>query len=262
MTLIVGALFPWKRLLESPGIQVALKAGMPPSVVLAADSRWTLPSGKHEDGAVKLFGIVEPCIATYAGGVAAGEDAFAALATKLGRTRTYEELAAMIQEILAESWRTQAHKAGGLEVLFGISAADGRAWLGHFSESDGFSPHAVEDMKIIASAAATQHFRNALEEGTREVLDNESKRGISLDVEYWASALMTTIDETCESKVDPTVGGNITCGRTALGKAHGQGTIRVTFPASGPRAKELSVDLRKARTLRKHWKYRPPDKTR
>lgn len=259
MTLIVGALFPWKDLLKSPGFQVALQMRMPRSVVLAADSRWTLPSGKAEDGAVKLFGIGEPCIATYAGGVAAGEDAIAALSTKLGRTRTYEEFATTIQEILVESWRTQAHKAGGLEVLFGVSTADRRAWLGHFSESDGFSPHAVEDMKIVASAAATQHFRNALDEGTREVLDNASRRAISLSVEFWAAALMATIKETCESEVDPTVGGNIVCGHTTLGEVRGQGAMRVTFHASGPRAKELGVHPLEARTLRKHWEYHPPD---
>ena len=262
MTLIVGALFPWDDLLESPAFQAAVQPGIARSVILAADSRWTWESGKTEDGAVKLFAIGEPCIVAYAGGAAAGEDAFAALSTKLGLTKTVEDFANMIREVLVEAWRPQPNKDYGLEILFGLSMTDRRAWLGHFSASDGFMPHTIEDMKVIGPAAARQYFRAALLDGTREVLADASMRAISPDVVTWATRLMDTVRETCEKQADAAVGGDVLCGHTTLGNACGQGAVRVDVESGKVRAKEIGLHPREGKTFRKFWEYRPPDESR
>lgn len=262
MTLIVGAVFPWSDLLKSPGFRAAAQLGIPRSVILAADSRWTYPSGKTEDGAVKLFGVGEPCIVAYAGGAAAGEDAIGALSTKLGRRRTIEEFAVMIREILQEAWRAHPHKEDDLDILFGLSVADGRTWLAHFSAADRFVPHTVDDMMVIAPTAAAQHFRKVLQEGTDELCANASRQAVSLTVETWAAILMATVKETCESRVDPAVGGAITCGYTALGQVRGQGAVRVDFDSGKPRAKELGLHPLEGKTVRKQWEYHPPDESR
>ena len=261
MTLIVGALFPWQELLKSPGFQIALQRGLPQSAIIAADSRWTYESGKKEDGAVKLFGIVEQCIVAYAGGALAGEAAAAALSTKLGLAKTVGESADMIHNVLVEAWRPQPYKHNGLEVLFGVSMVDGGAWLGHFSASDGFMPHAIEDMKVIGPEAARQHFTEALRDGTREVLADASRRAVELDVVSWASRLMATIKETCESHVDDTVGGDVLCGHTTMRKVRGQGAVRIDIEAGKLRAKEIGLDPREGKTVRTHWEYRPPEES-
>jgi len=262
MTLIVGALFPWDELLKSPRFQIALQRELPQSAIIAADSRWTWESGKTEDGAVKLFGIGEPCIVAYAGNAGAGENAFAALSTKLGRTQTVEEFANMIRDILVGAWRDHPYKDDELDILFGLSMTDRSAWLGHFSASDGFMPHAIEDMKVIGPAAARRYFREALRDGTREVLADASMRAVSPDVVTWATRLMDTVRETCEKQADAAVGGDVLCGHTTLGKARGQGGVRVDVESGKVRAKEIGLHPREGKTVRKFWEYRPPDESR
>lgn len=260
MTLIVGAVFPWRDLLKSPAFQLAVQLGkFPRGVILAADSRWTYESGETVDNAVKLFKIRDSCIGAYAGGVDVGEDAIAALSTRLEEARTVEEFADMAQEILLDAWRAHPLEGDDVEILLGVSAADGEAGLRHFCASDGFEPCYVEDMKVVAPPDAVRQFKKVLEDVTREALADPSKRAVSLRVESWAMMLQIAVKITCESEVESGVGGGTLCGYTTLGKARGQ-TVARLHPKSGGEFKveELGIHPLEARMLRNHWKRRPP----
>lgn len=259
MTLLVGAIFPWQGLLDSPIFRALKQLSPAGGAIIAADSRWTYPDGRTEDGAVKIFGLGTNAVAAYAGSAIAGEDAIIGLSTRLKVVRTLRDFTSQTQAIIASAWghHPESHQ-DGLEVLLAYSYPSGLAWLGHFSSTDDFAPHEVDDMTVIGPERARVHFQQGLRAAVAQNLEGAKSRATSLSIDSWAVLIVAAINDACELRAHKTVGGRVLCGYTILGKPQGLGVTRVSPRPSGPVVDEIGLDHSKARTVRTGWEYVPP----
>ena len=259
MTLLVGTRFPWEDLRQWPGFRGLFPPWMAGGSILAADSRWTFPSGRTEDGAVKLFGIGTNAIATYAGSVAAGEDAIIGLSTKLeGGEATLTEWTSHVTAVIDAAWRQHQPNKDGLEILLAYSYPSGGAWLGHFSSVNGFSPHEVTDTITIGPEPARLHFSQALRAATAERMRSLQTAANLLMIEWAASLIVAALADVCELRADEAVGGRVLCAATMLGQPEGIGVTRLMPTPKGVRVDELGLDAQQGRTFRKGFAYTPP----
>jgi len=259
MTLVVGAVFPWETLRRHQVFMLVAELGfeIQRGVILAADSRWTRPSGARQDDAVKMFQLDANKLAAYAGSVAAGEDAIQELSVRL-RARTdltADEMNSLTRQSLQTVWARYAVLGGQLHLLLAASAREGGCWLTRFSDDDGFCAHPVADMELVGPEPAKDHFRRML----GEIVEHElASRNYSLLPVSWANIVAMALYDTCEKQADALVGGKIMCGVTSAGEAKGQALYRLRPERMDLGAQQLTVDPQQAHTLRKWWKYRPP----
>ena len=259
MTLLVGTRFPWEDLRQWPGFRGLFAPWMADGIILAADSRWTFPSGRTEDGAVKLFGIGTNAIATYAGSVAAGEDAIIGLSTQLkGGEATLAEWTSNVTAVIDAAWRQHQPNEDGLEVLLAYSYPSGGAWLGHFSSADGFSAHEVTDMITIGPERARLHFSQALRAATAQNMRSLETAANLLMIETAASLIVAALTDACELRADEAVGGKVLCAATMLGQPQGIGVTRLMPTPKGIRVDTLGLDAQRGQTLRRGFEYSPP----
>jgi len=260
MTLLVGALYPWNHLSEY-GIFRSLPEMLKPAagVIIAADSRWTYPDGRTEDGAVKLFGVGSNALAAYAGSAIAGEDAIIGLSTQLkGGEATLTEWTAHVTAVIDAAWQQHQPNNDGLEILLAYSYPSGSAWLGHFSSVDGFSPHEVTDMITIGPEPARQHFSQALRAATAESMRSPETAASLLIIETGAALIVATLTDVCELRADEAVGGKVLCATTILGQPQGVGVTRAMPAPDGVRFDELGLNAQQGRTVRLGFEYTPP----
>ena len=259
MTLLVGAMFPWRHLLDSPIFGALKQLHLAGGAILAADSRWTYPDGRTEDGAVKMFKLGTNAIAAYAGSGTAGEDAIIGLSTRLKASRTLRDFTSQTQAIIASAWghHPESHE-DGLEILLAYSYPSGLAWLGHFSSTDDFAPHEVDDMTVVGPQRARVHFQQGLRAAVAQNLEPAKSRATSLSIDSWAVLIVAAINDACELRAHKTVGGKVLCGYTILGRPQGLRAIRVSLTPSGPVADDIGFDHSQARTVRSGWKFVPP----
>ena len=259
MTLLVGAIFPWQHLLDSPTFRALKQLSPAGGVIIAADSRWTYPDGRTEDGAVKLFGVGTNAIAAYAGSAIAGEDAIIGLSTRMKVSSTLHDFTSQTQAIIAAAWghHPDSHQ-DGLEVLLAYSYASGSAWLGHFSSTDDFAPHEDDDMTVIGPERARVHFQQRLRAAVVQNLEGAKSQTTSLSIDSWAGLIVAAINDACELRAHDTVGGRVLCGYTMLGRPQGLGVTRVSPRPSGPVVDEIGLDPGEARMVRTGWEYVPP----
>jgi hypothetical protein len=257
MTLLVGAPFPWRALLEYPVFRAVAELGLQRGAILAADSRWTRRSGAVDDNAVKLFGVGTNGLAGYAGNAAAGEDAIKELSVDLpGRTvATYEEMSHFVTLALQRVWARHSVLGGGLHILLGASDRHGGCWLGNFSHEDDFEGHSVNDIQLLGPEAAKEHFMGVLDELTTRELSGPSG---NLSLRWWAAKVTLALYDTCEAQAHVGVGGKFLCGITSNGTAEGRGLEAIALDSLATLPQKLTVDPLKARTLRKGWEYVPP----
>lgn len=257
MTLLVGAAFPWQGLLEHRVFRAAAQLGLQRGVILAADSRWTRPSGTVEDDAVKLFAVGNNGLAVYAGNVAAGEDAVKELSGALPGTLvgSYDEMSGLATQALQRAWAPYMEVGGALYVLLAASDRDGGWCLIKFSHEDDFQAHSLTDVHVLGPEAASRRFAEVLGEITKQGLAGPN---YDVSLEGWATRVATALCDTCEAQADVTVGGKVLCGITSGGKAQGHGLYRIGEDSTGFKVERVSVDPSEARTLRPWWKYYPP----
>jgi len=256
MTLLVGVPFPWDSLLQRDVFRVVAELGFQfhRGVILAADSRWTRPSGARVDDAIKIFGIGTNGLAAYGGNVPIGEDAIKELSVHLpGRAvATIDEMNAVITQALQTVWaRYSVFCDRQLHVLLGLSDAHGGCWLGRFSHQDDFRAHPLTDIELIGPEPAKNHFRQVFD----KIVEQQFAGGsYSLEVRSWAGLVATALHDTCEREADVLVGGKILYGVTSGGEAEARGFARVRAGLHGPITEHLTVHPLQARTLRKWWK--------
>lgn len=259
MTLIMGARYPWEDLRRRPIFRGLATLPMADGIILAADSRWTFPSGRTEDGAVKLFAIGTNAIATYGGSVAAGEAAIIGLSTRLkGGQATLPEWTSHVTSVIDAAWQKHQPNEDGLEVLLAYSYASGCTWLGHFSSVNGFRPHEVTDMVTIGPEPARLHFTQALRAATAENTRSLQTAANLLMIESAASLIVAALTDVCELRADEAVGGRVLCAATMLGQPQGIGVTRLMPGPDGVRVDELGLDARQGQTLREGFEYTPP----
>ena len=259
MTLLVGAHFPWEDLRRRPIFRSLATLPMADGIILAADSRWTFPDGRTEDGAVKLFGIAPNAIATYAGSAAAGEDAITGLSTRLeGGQATIAEWSSHVATVIDDAWQRHQPNEDGLEILLAYSYPSGLAWLGHFSSANGFRPQEVTDIVTIGPETARLHFSQALRAAVAENTRSLKTTANLLMIEFEASLIVATLTDVCELRTDEAVGGKVLCAATILGKPQGIGVTRLMPTPGGVRVDELGLNPRRGQTLSKDFKYTPP----
>jgi hypothetical protein len=259
MTLLVGAMFPWRDLLDSPIFRALKQLSPAGGAIIAADSRWTYPDGRTEDGAVKMFGLGTNAIAAYAGSAIAGEDAIIGLSTKLKASPTVRDFTSQTQAIITSAWQDhdESHQ-DGLEILLAYSYPSGSTWLGHFSSADDFTPQEVDDTKVIGPQRAVTHFERRLREAVVQNLEAAKSQSVSLSIETWAAMIAAAINDACELRAHDTVGGRVICGYTMLGRPQGLGVTRVSPGPSGPVVDEIGLDHGEAKKVRTGWEYVPP----
>ncbi len=258
MTLLVGAIFPSEELLERAVSRALRQLSNQIGLIIAADSRWTFPSGRPEDGAVKVFGVHANGLGAYAGSVAAGEDVIIGLSSEALSTTTMTEFTSRVRSIISRAWQAHQPNEDGLEILFGYSFASGMAWLGHFSSVDDFTPHEVRSMKVIGPESAVVHFKQALRAATIENMERAETSGQSISIDSSASLVVAVINDVCELQTHHGVGGKILCAVTMLGRPRGIGVTRLGPGASGITVEEIGLESSEGRTLRPGFEYVAP----
>ena len=258
MTLLVGAIFPSEELL-GPFIPSALRQLSPQTgVIIAADSRWTFPSGRTEDGAVKVFGVHANGLGAYAGSAAAGEDVIIRLSTDALAGDTIEEFTSRVRSIIADAWLAHQPNEDGLEILFGYSQPSGYAWLGHFSSLDDFEPHHVPNLELIGPERATIHFAQALRAAVIENRERTKTTAQSISIDSSATLICAVINDVCELQTHEKVGGKILCAVTMFGLPRVLGFTRIGPGPSGISVDEIGLDSKEGQTLRPGFNYVPP----
>ncbi len=226
MTLLVGAVYPWKDLLKYPVFQALQLVQPARGVIIAADSRWTFPNGRTEDGAVKVFGIGTNSICAYAGSAIAGEDAIISLGKDLPTAHTMEEWTRQVQAQIRTTW--EPHQPGNeeLHILVGYSFPSGYAWLGHFSNEDDFQAREIDDLVVLGPEKACTFFRQTLRAMAAIILKRDLKtEALGFSIETWAMQVAIAVNDTCEIQVHRSVGGKFMAGLTFLGKPQGVGVM-------------------------------------
>jgi hypothetical protein len=262
MTLLVGAVYPWKHLLKYPVFQALQLVQPARGVIIAADSRWTFPEGRTEDGAVKVFAIGTNAICAYAGCAIAGEDAIIALGKEVPTARTMEEWTRKVQAQIRAAW--EPHQPGNeqLHILVGFSFPSGYAWLGHFTNDDDFQAHEVDDLVVLGPEQACTFFRQTLRAMAATILNRDlQSEALSMSIETWAMQVAVAVNDTCEIQAHPSVGGRFMSGITFLGEPQGLGVMRLDMSSPDSQAEQLGVGGA-GQTVRSgfFWDAPPPDR--